>query len=85
MQEQANYAWESGVNRMKYFLVEVILLYDGYEWRTYDLVEARNLNEAKVKAEKTDYTHAESGEIQQIAAVTELLLGHYLVLRAYLG
>ncbi len=69
---------------MKYFFVCVTTQYDGYEWRCLDLIEAKDGQEARKKAENTDYTHENGIEVQEIEYVKEIPYGHYLVLRLYI-
>lgn len=69
---------------MKYFLVRITTQYDGYEWTSLDLFEARDEGEAIDKSEHTDYTHENGIEVQEIGSVTEIPYEHYQVLSQYL-
>ncbi len=69
---------------MRCFFIAVTVTYDGYEWRVFDLLEAKDEADAKARAERKDYTHPGSGEQQMIEEVRPVLLGHELVLRKYL-
>ena len=69
---------------MNYFFVCVTTQYDGYEWRSLDLFEAKDEQEARKKAEKTDYTHENGIEVQEIEYVHEIPYEHYKVLKQYI-
>jgi hypothetical protein len=69
---------------MKYFYVRITTQYDGYEWVSLDLIEARNEQEATKKAKKTDYTHENGIEVQEIEYVNEIPHEHYQVLNQYI-
>ncbi len=69
---------------MKYFFVCVTTQYDGYEWRCLDLIEAKDEQEARKKAENTDYTHENGIEVQEIEWVKGITNEHYQVLKQYI-
>jgi hypothetical protein len=69
---------------MKYFFVSVTLTYDGYEWGCSDLIAANNKEEARKKAEETDYTHDNDSEVQQVEGVDEIPFAHYQILQQYI-
>jgi hypothetical protein len=50
---------------MKIFLVYVTTQYDGYEWLSKALVQAKNEASALRKAEKNDFTHENGIEVQK--------------------
>jgi hypothetical protein len=69
---------------MKYFFVCVTTQYDGYEWRSLALFEAEDIQEARKKAEKTDFTHENGIEVQEIEYVWEIPTEHYQILMQYI-
>ncbi len=58
--------------------------YDGYEWRCLDLIEAKDEQEARKKAENTDYTRENGIEVQEIEWVKGITNEHYQVLKQYI-
>ena len=69
---------------MKYFFVCVTTQYDGFEWRCLDLIEAKDEQTARKKAENTDYTHENGIEVQEIEYVWEIPHEHHQMLKQYI-
>ena len=70
---------------MKTFLVYVTTQYDGYEWPTKALVQAKNEASALRKAEKDDFTHENGIEVQKVEFAIEIPKNEVKTLRKYFG
>lgn len=66
---------------MKYFYIQVTTQYDGLEWLEQAVTSCTTLRTAQDKANKFDFTHEDSGEIQGIARVEEIPETEFKILR----
>lgn len=67
-----------------YYLIKVLLKYDGYEWTDTALIKAESLQEARKRAESIDFTHGNGIEEQEIYSITEVKKEEYIILKHYL-
>jgi len=69
---------------MKYFYVRITLQYDGMEWLEKTVISARNEEIASRKVMKTDWTHMDGIETQELSTIEEITKSEYEVLKKYI-
>ena len=69
---------------MKYFLVEILLSYDGLEWEEHAVIASSSRSMGMKKAQSQDFTHSDSGETQKIYGFNAISKTDYDVLKWYL-
>lgn len=56
----------------KHYLVDITTKYDGMEWAQRWVTNATSEAEARAKAEKEDFTHADEIEEQEVGMIKEI-------------